>query len=78
MWPGYEASNYDRAKWNLNGESNEIPNMRERKKPCMYLIKNKVLPFLLLEGTVVLHSNVVGGDAHVEGIPLRPALPQER
>ena len=40
----------------------------------MYLVKNEVLPLLLLEGAVVLHGNVVGGDAHVEGVPLRPAL----
>jgi len=38
------------------------------------LVKNEVFPPLLLEGTVVLHRNVVRGDADMERVLLGPTL----
>lgn len=39
-----------------------------------YLIQNEVLPLLPAEGLVVLNHQLVGCDAHMEGIGLGPAL----
>lgn len=44
------------------------------KNASCYLIQNKVLPLLPAECLVVLNHQLVGCDAHMEGIGLGPAL----
>ena len=50
---------------------------RERgkgRRERAHLIENKVLPFLLFEGSVVLDCYVVRSDTHMERIVLAPTL----
>jgi len=51
-------------------------NLHTRVCACLLadLVKNEVFPPLLLEGTVVLHRNVVRGDADMERVLLGPTL----